>query len=133
VWPKTQPPYCLTEKVCVPYGCFSNVLKTKDFTPLDPDLIDHKFYAQGIGTIKTLQVSGGQSVENLVQIKGGDSITQQLGNSGQSSDLGSDTKDLKQRDQSKNTNAEYQPSQQKQQQIQDESKTIDGMNQSPSQ
>jgi hypothetical protein len=153
----------LTEKVCVPYGCFSNVLKTKDFTPLDPDLIDHKFYAQGIGTIKTLQVSGGQSVENLVQIKGGDSITQQLGNSGQSSDLGSDTgsdtKDLKQRgqskntnaedqpsqqqelqqkgpqqrDQSKNTNAEYQPSQQQQQQIQDESKTINGMNQSPSQ
>lgn len=72
-----------------------------DFTPLDPDVIDHKFYAQGIGTIRTLQVRGGQSVENLVQIKGEDSNTQQKTNSVQSGIFGTDTKDLKQRDQSK--------------------------------
>jgi hypothetical protein len=60
----------LKEKVCVPYGCFSNVLKTKDFTPLDPDVLEHKFYAQGIGHIKTVQVKGGSGVEQLVQIKG---------------------------------------------------------------
>lgn len=60
----------LNEKVCVPYGCFSNVLKTKDFTPLDPDVLEHKFYAQGIGHIKTVQVKGGSGEEHLVQIKG---------------------------------------------------------------
>lgn len=60
----------LKEKVCVPYGCFLNVLKTKDFTPLDPDILEHKFYAQGIGPIKTVQVKGGSGEEQLVQIKG---------------------------------------------------------------
>lgn len=60
----------LKEKVCVPYGCFTNVLKTKDFTPLDPDILEHKFYAQGIGHIKTVQVKGGSGEERLVQIKG---------------------------------------------------------------
>lgn len=60
----------LKEKVCVPYGCFSNVLKTKDFTPLQPEILEHKFYAQGIGPIKTVQVKGGSGEEKLVQIKG---------------------------------------------------------------
>jgi hypothetical protein len=60
----------LNEKVCVPYGCFSNVLKTKDFTPLDPDILEHKFYAKGIGNIKTVMVKGGSEVEELIQIKG---------------------------------------------------------------
>jgi hypothetical protein len=60
----------LKEKVCVPYGCFSNVLKTADFTPLEPDVLEHKFYAQGIGNIKTVQVKGGSGDEQLVQIKG---------------------------------------------------------------
>lgn len=60
----------LKENVCVPYGCFSNVLKTKDFTPLEPDVVEHKFYAQGIGNIKTVQVKGGSGDEQLVQIKG---------------------------------------------------------------
>lgn len=60
----------LKEKVCVPYGCFSNVLKTADFTPLEPDVLEHKFYAQDIGNIKTVQVKGGSGDEKLVQIKG---------------------------------------------------------------
>jgi hypothetical protein len=71
VWPKTQPPYSVSKKKSAyPYGCFTNVLKTKDFTPLDPDILEHKFYAQGIGHIKTVQVKGGSAEERLVQIKG---------------------------------------------------------------
>jgi hypothetical protein len=59
----------LKEKICVPYGCFSNVLKTADFTPLEPDVLEHKFYAQGIGNIKTVMVKGGSGDEQLIQIK----------------------------------------------------------------
>lgn len=60
----------LNEKVCVPYGCFSNVLKTEDFNLLELDILENKFYAPGIGNIKTVLVKGGSEVETLMQING---------------------------------------------------------------
>jgi len=58
----------LKESVCVPYGCFSNVLQTKDFSPLEPDVVEHKFYAPGVGQIKTVLVEGGSEVSELVDV-----------------------------------------------------------------
>ena len=58
----------LNEIVCVPFGCFSNVLKTKDFTPLEPGVAENKYYAPGIGQIKTIAVEGGSEVSELVDI-----------------------------------------------------------------
>jgi len=60
----------LNEKVCVPYGCFSNVLKTEDINPLEPDIVENKYYAQDIGYIKGVKVKGESGVETLVQING---------------------------------------------------------------
>jgi hypothetical protein len=60
----------VNEKVCVPYGCFSDVLKTEDFNLLEPDLLENKFYAPGIGNIKTVMVKGGSEVETLIEING---------------------------------------------------------------
>ena len=60
----------LDEKITVPYGTFSNVLKTKDFTRLEPDIIENKYYAQNIGEIKAINIKGESDVESLVQIKG---------------------------------------------------------------
>jgi hypothetical protein len=60
----------LDEKVCVPYGCFSNVLKTKDFSPLEPDIVENKYYAQNTGDIKEQTVKGESEVITLVQING---------------------------------------------------------------
>ena len=59
----------LNEKVCVPYGCFSNVLKTEDINPLEPDIVENKYYAQDIGYIKGEKVKGESGVETLAQIK----------------------------------------------------------------
>ena len=39
----------LDEQVEVPYGSFDGVLMTKDTTPLEPDVLEHKFYAKGVG------------------------------------------------------------------------------------
>ena len=61
----------LNEKVCVPYGCFSNVLKTKDFSPLEPSIVENKFYAKNTGDIREVSVQGESDESNLVQIKGG--------------------------------------------------------------
>ena len=60
----------LNEKITVPYGSFSNVLKTKDFSPLEPDIVENKYYAQNIGQIKAISIKGESEVETLTQING---------------------------------------------------------------
>lgn len=50
------------ESVTVPYGSFENVIQTKDYTPLEPDLLEHKYYANGIGMIKTVDLNTGEEV-----------------------------------------------------------------------
>ena len=59
----------LDERVGVPFGEFDHVLMTKDFTPLEPDLVEHKFYARGVGPVLALTVSGGSEREELVRFE----------------------------------------------------------------
>ncbi len=49
----------LDERVAVPYRSFEKVLMTKDFTPLDPKILEHKFYARGVGPVLALESSPG--------------------------------------------------------------------------
>jgi hypothetical protein len=126
----------LNDKVCVPYGCFTHVLKTKEFTPLEPGIAENKFYAQNIGNIKALSVKGESEEQHLVQIKGGDSSTQQQGNSIQNGNSGPAIHDLKQQEKLKTSDGNNQPSQQQQtvpQRQHAQSKTTNGDNQSSSQ
>jgi hypothetical protein len=57
----------LDERVEVPFGAFEGVLMTKDYTPLEPDILEHKFYARGIGLVLALAISGGSGREELLQ------------------------------------------------------------------
>src|SRR5262249_45446194 len=57
----------LTESVTVPFGSFTNCLKTIETTPLETDLLEFKFYARGIGNISTVDAHTGEKVE-LIQI-----------------------------------------------------------------
>lgn len=41
----------LDESADVPYGSFVDCLMTADYTPIDPDVIEFKFYAPGIGFV----------------------------------------------------------------------------------
>ena len=50
---------------------FDDVLETRDFTPLDPDVEEHKFYAWGVGPVEVRQTSGGFSHEVLLTFKPG--------------------------------------------------------------
>ena len=56
----------LDKEVDVAYGSFDDALKTKNFTPLDPDNIEHKYYAQGVGLVLGTNPDGGR--EELVKI-----------------------------------------------------------------
>jgi hypothetical protein len=55
------------EKVQVTFGSFDQVLMTKDFTLLDPDVLEHKFYAPHVGLVLALGISGGSDREELIE------------------------------------------------------------------
>ena len=57
----------LEEKVEVAFGSFDGVLMTKDFTPIQPEILEHKFYARGVGMVLALAISGGSDREELVE------------------------------------------------------------------
>jgi hypothetical protein len=59
----------LDEQVHVPYGSFAGVLMTKDSNLLDPDALEHKFYAPGVGTPLAFPVSGGAGREELLRFE----------------------------------------------------------------
>ncbi len=51
----------LNEKVSVPYGTFENCLKTKDYTLLDPQNVENKYYCPTAGGLTlTIKVSSGE-------------------------------------------------------------------------
>ncbi|MDQ3156646.1 MAG: hypothetical protein M3Q98_07980 [Actinomycetota bacterium] len=56
------------EMVDVKHGHFDKVLLTKDSITIDPDVLEYKFYAPGVGPVLTLDISGGAGREELVKI-----------------------------------------------------------------
>ena len=50
----------------VPFGRFGDALITRNFTPLEPNVVELKFYARGVGPVLVVQTSGGASREELV-------------------------------------------------------------------
>jgi hypothetical protein len=61
----------LDEQAQVPFGHFRNVLLTRDYTPLDPKVLEYKLYAQGVGPVLALGVSGGSDREELLRFRAG--------------------------------------------------------------
>jgi hypothetical protein len=51
--------------VCVPTGCYRNVLVIDEWSPLEPESGEQlKYYAPGVGTVR-VQAVGGDALENL--------------------------------------------------------------------
>jgi hypothetical protein len=53
----------LTEAVDVPAGSFPSCLQTRDFTPVEPDALEHKFYAPDVGLVLELDPESGDRLE----------------------------------------------------------------------
>jgi hypothetical protein len=43
----------------VPFGSFDGVLKTKDTNTLEPSVLEHKYYAEDVGPVLAVNISGG--------------------------------------------------------------------------
>jgi hypothetical protein len=61
----------LNASVTVPYVSSRHALLTKEWTPLEPDVLDHKLYVRGIGTVKEQTVKGGSERNVLVAVRRG--------------------------------------------------------------
>jgi hypothetical protein len=60
----------LNEVVTVRAGTFNHCLKSEETTPLEPDLLEDKFYAPGVGNILTVDVNTGARSELVRIIRG---------------------------------------------------------------
>ncbi len=58
----------LHRSACVSYGCFHDLLLTKEWTPLEPGVVEHKYYAEGVGFILGVMVKGGDERTELVRV-----------------------------------------------------------------
>jgi len=52
----------------VPAGSYADVVETEDFSPLEPDIVERKYYAPGIGFVYSTRVQGGQEETELVSV-----------------------------------------------------------------
>jgi hypothetical protein len=73
----------------VPYGRYDHALLTKDTTPVEPNVLEYKLYAKGVGPVLTLGVSGGPgSREELIRVE---NVSEKEAQKAGSSPLGSAT------------------------------------------
>ena len=56
----------------VPAGSFDDVVRTRDWTPIEPEVIEEKSFAPGVGSIREEQVAGGDGVVELVEYTAGE-------------------------------------------------------------
>ena len=53
-------------KVTVPCGSFRHTLRTAEWTALEPDVLDNKYYVRGVGEVAEVSVKGPREVLRLV-------------------------------------------------------------------
>ena len=53
----------------VPAGTFTGCVVTKDFSPLERKVIENKWFARGIGLVKSMNVKGGTDTSELVSVR----------------------------------------------------------------
>jgi hypothetical protein len=56
------------ERLKTRLGTFRRVLKTENFTPLEPDAVEHKYYAPGVGLVREVADAGQGAVNDLVRV-----------------------------------------------------------------
>ena len=57
------------EQVTIPYGHFRKLVFNRDSTPLNPKLAELWFYARGVGGVLAIDISDGDSRDELVHFK----------------------------------------------------------------
>jgi hypothetical protein len=56
----------LDTHVVVPHGSYDHLLQTRNFSRIEPNVTEEKFYARGIGVVLEITVSGGSDRSELI-------------------------------------------------------------------
>ncbi len=56
------------EAAAVPFGSYTGCVKTKDFTQLEPNILEHKVYCPGVGQVLSVGVQGSNERMELVEV-----------------------------------------------------------------
>ncbi len=56
-------------KAEVPFGTYEDTVVTEDINPLEPDVVENKYYASGVGLVLELHVKGGDERVELIEFK----------------------------------------------------------------
>jgi hypothetical protein len=57
------------DTITVPFGSFDDVLRIRDTTPLEPDVVEHKYYGRGVGLVAEREIKGGDERFELVAVE----------------------------------------------------------------
>ncbi len=57
--------------VSVPYVSSHHAVKTKEWTPLEPGIVEHKYYVRGVGDVKEVTIKGPKERLRLVSFHRG--------------------------------------------------------------
>ena len=52
----------------VPYRSNKSLIEVKEWTPLEPTVEEHKYYARGVGLVRSVATKGGTEQQDLVTI-----------------------------------------------------------------
>lgn len=63
--------FALDGSVEVPAGSYAGALVTEEWTPIHPEVIEHKTYARGIGVVYEEQTQGGTATLSLIGVQTG--------------------------------------------------------------
>jgi hypothetical protein len=58
----------IDESVVVPYGSFEAVLQTRDWSLLEANVVEHKYFARSVGEVRSVMVKGGAEEMALVAL-----------------------------------------------------------------
>jgi hypothetical protein len=58
----------LSARADTPAGSYAHALITEDWTPLEPNIIERKFYAPGVGLVMERVITGGHGINRLVEV-----------------------------------------------------------------
>jgi hypothetical protein len=58
----------LNEEVTVPFGSFTNCLQTREFSTLDPELNEYKYYCTDVGGVTLEQVIDSGEIVELIDV-----------------------------------------------------------------
>jgi len=60
----------LTASVSVPFVSTTHAMRTKEWTPLEPNVLDNKYYVRNVGLVREQTVQGGSDFLELVSVTG---------------------------------------------------------------